>query len=239
MLPIHSSSVQIFFRWIADVRVTIVSLANIISYIDDNLSHAKTFKEVPDYIWTIYHRFSQIWIETESVSSLLKPNNEEFHADLKYVKMNPTTRENVEMNKEKRNAIIIWYLVWIRQFIICTNESEPIRSPPWWPLYTNSTRQANYWSWSKETIKFSKKSRSISLHQQSSHFPTLLDSSQPPPTPTTLHARNRKWAKKIIAVDSHTFSPTEQNWSTTEPEAFAIKWASAAAPSVCSPTSSY
>ena len=31
--------------------------------------------------------------------------------------------------------------------------------------------------------------------------------------------------KKIIAVTSHTFNATEQNWSTTEREAYAIKWA--------------
>ena len=31
--------------------------------------------------------------------------------------------------------------------------------------------------------------------------------------------------KKIIAVASHTFNATEQNWSTTEWEAYAIKWA--------------
>ena len=30
--------------------------------------------------------------------------------------------------------------------------------------------------------------------------------------------------KKIVAVASKTFSATEQNWSTTEREAFAIKW---------------
>lgn len=40
-----TSAGQIFFRCIADVRVTIISRANIISYIDDNLGHAKTFKE--------------------------------------------------------------------------------------------------------------------------------------------------------------------------------------------------
>ena len=31
--------------------------------------------------------------------------------------------------------------------------------------------------------------------------------------------------KKIIVVASHTFITTEQNWSTTEREASAIKWA--------------
>ena len=31
--------------------------------------------------------------------------------------------------------------------------------------------------------------------------------------------------KKIIAVASHSFNATEQNWSTTEREAYAIKWA--------------
>ena len=31
--------------------------------------------------------------------------------------------------------------------------------------------------------------------------------------------------KKIIAVASHTFNATERNWSTTEREAYAIKWA--------------
>ena len=36
-------------------------------------------------------------------------------------------------------------------------------------------------------------------------------------------ADNRK--KTIIAVASRTFNPTEQNWSTTEWEAYAIKWA--------------
>ena len=36
-------------------------------------------------------------------------------------------------------------------------------------------------------------------------------------------ADNRK--KNIIAVASRTFKPTEQDWSTTEREAYAIKWA--------------
>ena len=31
--------------------------------------------------------------------------------------------------------------------------------------------------------------------------------------------------KKIIAVASHSFNPTDQNWFTTEQEAYAIKWA--------------
>ena len=31
--------------------------------------------------------------------------------------------------------------------------------------------------------------------------------------------------KNIIAVASHTFNPTEQNWSTIEQEAYTIKWA--------------
>ena len=31
--------------------------------------------------------------------------------------------------------------------------------------------------------------------------------------------------KKIIAVASHSFNLTEQNWYTTEREAYAIKWA--------------
>ena len=38
-----------------------------------------------------------------------------------------------------------------------------------------------------------------------------------------LEADNGK--KNIIAVASRTFNPTEQNWSTTEREAYAIKWA--------------
>ena len=40
-----------------------------------------------------------------------------------------------------------------------------------------------------------------------------------------LMQENKHGRKKIIAVASHTFNATERNWSTTEREAYAIKWA--------------
>lgn len=100
-------------------------------------------------------------------------------------------------------------------------------SPSRWTLYSNSTGPANYLSGSKEP---SKKSRSDSLHHQSIHFPTLLDSSHSPPAPLTSHALPSSWNKlknernKIVAVASHNFNPAQQNWFTTKREAFAVKW---------------
>lgn len=111
MLPIHSSSVRFNIR-----RSDLFPMhSRCPSYhhlsCKYNLLHRRQprpcqdLQGVPDYIWTNGHRFLQIWIETESassaLSSLLKQNDEEFHADLEYVKMNPTTREMSKWTRKK------------------------------------------------------------------------------------------------------------------------------------------
>lgn len=119
-----TSAGQIFSRCIADALDTVASRANISSYIDDNLIHAKTFEEyitALEQLFIVLRKFGLklnpdkcVFLASEAKFLGRIVNSDGFKADPEYVRAiidmkPPTTRKEMQS--------LIGRLVWIRQFL--------------------------------------------------------------------------------------------------------------------------
>jgi len=235
-----TSAGQIFSRCIAEALATVSSRSNISSYIDDNLVHAKTFEE---YILALEQLFTALrkfglklnpekctFLATEAKYLGRIVTNEGFKADPEYVR---AIKEMRPPTSKKALQSLIGRLVWIRQFLE-TRLHEQIRSDTFSNLMSpiHELNKANRaFLWTEEADKAFQKIKTrlssppiISFPDFSQLFTLTTDASDVACGAILMQeADNGK--KKIIAVASHTFNTTEQNWSTTEREAYAIKWA--------------
>ena len=235
-----TSAGQIFSRCIAEALDTVASRANISSYIDDNLVHAKTFEE---YVTAL----EQLFIALRKFGLKLNPekciflaseakflgrivNSDGFKADPEYVRAiidmrPPTTRKELQS--------LIGRLVWIRQFIE-TRLNESIRTDMFSNLMApinELNKPGRTFVWTEGANKAFNKIKKRLASPPIISFPdftglfTLTTDASDIACGAILMQENKHGQKKIIAVASHTFNATERNWSTTEREAYAIKWA--------------
>ena len=235
-----TSAGQIFSRRIAEALDTVASRANISSYIDDNLVHAKTFEE---YVTAL----EQLFIALRKFRLKLNPekciflaseakflgrivNSDGFKADPEYVRAiidmkPPTTRKELQS--------LIGHLVWIRQFIE-TRLNESIRTDMFSNLMApinELNKPGRTFVWTEGANKAFNKIKKRLASPPIISFPdftglfTLTTDASDIACGAILMQEDKHGQKKIIAVASHTFNATERNWSTTEREAYAIKWA--------------
>ena len=235
-----TSAGQIFSRCITEALDTVASCVNISSYIDDNLVHAKTFEE---YVTAL----EQLFIALRKFGLKLNPekciflaseakflghivNSDGFKADPEYVRAiidmkPPTTRKELQS--------LIGRLVWIRQFIE-TRLNESIRTDMFSNLIApinELNKPGRTFVWTEGAYKAFNKIKKRLASPPIISFPdftglfTLTTDASDIACGAILMQENKHGRKKIIAVASHTFNATERNWSTTEREAYAIKWA--------------
>ena len=157
-------------------------------------------------------------------------NSDGFKADPEYVRAiidmkPPTTRKELQS--------LIGRLVWIRQFIE-TRLNESIRTD----MFSNLMAPINELNnpgrtfiWTEGANKAFNKIKKRLASPPIISFPdftglfTLTTDASDIARGAILMQENKHGQKKIIAVASYTFNATERNWSTTEREAYAIKWA--------------
>ena len=152
-----------------------------------------------------------------------------FRADPEYVH---TIREMEPPTTKKALQSLIGHLVWIRQFLeTCLHKR--IRSDTFSNLMgsihkLNKTNKS--FTWTERANKAFKKIKDQLSSPPVISFPdyfqlfTLTTDVSDIACGAILMQEAENGRKKIIAVASHTFNATEQNWSMTEREAYAIKW---------------
>lgn len=235
-----TSAGQIFSRCVAEALATVTSRSNISSYIDDNLVHAKTFKEYIIALEQLFMALQKFGLKLNpDKCSFLAPeakflgriiNSEGFKADPEYVRAigemkPPTSRKELQS--------LIGRLVWIRQFLE-TRLHEQIRSSMFSKLMApihelNKVNKPFHWTENADRAFRKIKDRLssppvISFPDFSMPFTLTTDASDVA-CGAILMQESSNGKKNIVGVASHSFNTTEQNWSTTEREAYAVKWA--------------
>ena len=234
-----TSAGQIFSRCVADALHTTTLRQNISSYIDDNLVHARTFKEHMTALEQLFEALRKFGLKLNpDKCTFIAPeakflgrivNNEGFRADPEY------TRAITEMSPpttKKELQSFIGRLVWIRQFLE-TNVDEHVQTTAFSKLMApihELNRETKSFIWTERAnIAFEKIKKRLASPPVIS-FPdfdqpfTLTTDASDVACGAILMQETEGGHKRIIAVASRTFNKTEQNWSTTEREAYAIKW---------------
>ena len=218
---------------------TVNTRENISSYIY-NLVHARTFDEYITAMRQLFTAFRAYRLKLNPEKCIFIASGAKFlgwiidsngfRADPECVKViremkPPTTR------KELRN--LIGRLVWIRQFLE-TKLYGSIRTDTFSQLLApiHALNRDNIkFIWTDDSHRaFEKIKRRlssppvISFPDFSSLFTLMTDASDTA-CGAILMQEAHDGKKKIIAATLHTFNATERNWSTTEREAFTIKWA--------------
>ena len=230
---------QIFSRCVSEALQTVDMKKNLVTYVDDNLVFGKTFK---DFITALEELFKALrryglklnpskcnFLGSEAEFLGRVVGKEGFSPNPKYVQgimdmKSPTTRQE--------NLKLVGRLVWIRQFLE-TRLYEEVKSSTFAELMKpihHLNKSSVPFEWTQEAeeafLKIKKKLTSspiISFPDFNLPFSLTTDASDRA-CGAILMQETPCGKKKIVAVASKTFSPTEQNWSTTEREAFAIKW---------------
>ena len=234
-----TSAGQIFSRCIADALHTTTSRQNISSYIDDNLVHAKTFTEHINALQQLFKALREFGLKLNPEKcTFIAPeakflgriiDHKGFRADPEYTKAitemsPPTTRKELQS--------FIGRLVWIRQFLE-TNVDEHLRTTSFSKLMApihELNRSTKSFSWTEKANTAFEKIKKRLASPPIISFPdfaqpfTLTTDASDVACGAILMQETKGGQKRIVAVASRTFSITEQNWSTTEREAYAIKW---------------
>ena len=220
-------------RYITEALATVESRDYISSYIDDNLVHAKTFDkyilalEQPFIALRKFGLYPDKCIFLTSAAKFLGRivNSKGFKADPEYVRAiremkPPTSKKELQLE-------------WIRQFLE-TRLHELIRYDMFSNLMSpmHELNKVNKpFPWTERTDKAFQKIKKRPSSPPVISFPdvfrlfTLTINTSDVACGAILMQEANKGKKNIIAVASRTFNPTEQNWFTTEREAYAIKWA--------------
>ena len=238
MLPVHTPRIWSYFSWtdLFTLHSRSPNHCHISSYIDDNLVHAKTFDKyllTLEQLFIALHKF-RLRLNPDKCTFLTSEakflgcivNSKRFKANPDYVH---AIREMKLPNKKELQSLI-GNLVWIRQYLE-TRLHDQIKymfSSLMSPIHELNKVNKPF-TWTERADKaFQKIKKQLSSPPVIS-FPVFLrlftlttDASDVVCGAILMQeAENRK--KNIIAVSSHTFNPTEQNWSTTEWEVYAIK----------------
>ena len=229
-----TSAGQIFSRCVAEVLATVSARSN------DNLVHVRTYGEyilALEQLFAALHKFElklnpekSTFLATEAKYLGRIVGSDGFKADPEYVCANkemepPTTKKALQS--------LIGRLVWIRQFLE-TRLHERIRSDTFSNLMgpIHELNKANKaFTWTERANKAFKKikdrlsSPPVISFPDFSLFFTLTTDASDIACCAILMQEAENGRKNIIAVASHSFNATEQIWSKTEREAYAIKWA--------------
>ena len=231
---------QIFSRCVAEALASVKTKESIVTYVDDNLVFAKTFKEFLFALEELFKALKSnglkinpskctfIGHEAEFLGRVITSDG--FKPNSKYVQgimdMQPPTSKD-------ENLKFVGKLTWIRQFLetrLCERVRSSSFSELMKPIHALN-KSGIVFAWTPEADRAFKKIKKklttspvISFPDFALPFSLTTDASDRACGAILMQeAANGK--KRIVAVASKTFSQTEQNWSTTEREAFAIKWA--------------
>ena len=231
---------QIFSRCVAEALGTLENKCNIVTYIDDNLVFAKTFDEFIKALEEVFKALQKFGLKLNPAKCNFLDTKADFLGRLiteDGYRPNPEYAQGVmDMNpptSKQENLKLVGRLTWIRQFLE-VKLLEKVRSSTFAELMKpihNLNKADVVFEWTEEANKAFQKIKKKLTSNPIISFPdfnlpfTLTTDASDRACGAILMQETPCGKKKIVAVASRTFSPTEQNWSTTEREAFAIKWA--------------
>ena len=235
-----TSSGQIFSRCIAKTLSKMPSKENIASYLDDNLLYAKDFKTFSTTLTTFLKclRKGGLKINGEKSHFLRKSTvflgrsitAEGYSVVDEYV----TAIKNMKPPSTKKEAqSFVGKCVWIRQFLD-VRLNEKLRTNAFSllmkPIIETINSKASKYVWTKDAeLAFKKlkvrltKPPVMDFADFSLPFALQTDASDVAAGAVVFQEHGGQ--KRIIAAVSRSFNKTEQRWSTTEREAYALKWA--------------
>ena len=235
-----TSAGAIFSRCVAKALADVETKQNIVTYIDDVLVYGRTLSEFTHALTQLFEALQKhglklnpkkcdfINYKAEFLGRIVSEHG--YSANPEYIQgllslKSPTTKDE--------NMKLIGRLVWIKSFLEC-RLNERVNTSSYatlmYPIH-NLNKGKEPFVWTKEAEKALKKIKEklttspiISFPDFSLPFSLTTDASDRA-CGAILMQEHPNGKKSIIAAISKTFNKTEQNWSTTEREAFCIKWA--------------
>ena len=235
-----TSAGAIFSRCVSEALQEIQTKQNVISYIDDVLIFGKSLNELIVAMEQLFKALQKYGLklnptkcdflntQAEFLGRVVTENG--YTANPKYIQgiqdmKSPTSRDE--------NLKLVGRLVWIKSFLEC-RLNEKVNTSSYAELMKpihNLNKGGIAFEWTSEAEKAFRK-----IKRKLSTTPTISFPDFTLPFALTTDASDRACGailmqehsngkKSIVAAISRTFNPTEQNWSTTEREAFCIKWA--------------
>ena len=235
-----TSAGAIFSRCVSKPLAEVQTKKNIVSYIDDVLVYAIKMDE-------FIQALEQLFIALRKYGLKLNPKKCDFlNTKAEFLgriitkngyTANPQYVQGIldmkcPTNKEE-NMKLVGRLVWIKSFLECrlnervnTNNYAELMKP-----IHNLNKGSGTFKWTDEAEKALRKIKRklttcpvISFPDFTLPFSLTTDASDRA-CGAILMQEHPNGKKSICAAISKTFNKTEQNWSTTEREAFCIKWA--------------
>ena len=237
-----TSAGNLFSRAISQALEPVSQKESISCYIDDHLVHARTFEEYLQALDELLTNLAKFGLKLNPKKCDFISREQEFLGRIvgeDGYRPNPTYCEGIQSLQPPQNKrelkSLIGRITWIRQFLE-TKLHEPVKGSTFAdimkPIHdlTKETPGKKNEIWSKEADRALRRVKRklssnpvIQFADFSLPFNLTTDASTVAAgailTQTTPEGKYR-----IIGVSSKTFSPTEQRWSATEREAFAIKW---------------
>ena len=234
-----TSAGNIFCRAVGEALATIPNKQNLCTYSDDNLVFAKDFKTFIQALESFLVALKEFGLRVNPEKCNFMSRSAEFLGRI-------VSSEGIGPNKEYVQGIrdmpapttkkecmsLIGRLVWIRQFIE-TRLNEQIRLNTFAQLMApihETIKEGRTFKWTHSANKSFNKIKVrlsstpiISFADYALPFTLTTDASEKA-AGAVLMQETRSGKKRIIGVASTKFSKTEQNWSATEREAYAIKW---------------
>ena len=235
-----TSAGAIFSRCVSKALSEVETKRNIVSYIDDVLVYGKTIEDFTEALGQLFSALKKYGLKlnpkkcdflnykAQFLGRIITKNG--YSADPQYVQgildmKSPTNKDE--------NMKLVGRLVWIKSFIE-TRLFEKVNTSNYAELMKpihDLNKGSDAFKWTDEAEKALKKIKRklstcpvISFPDFSLPFSLTTDASDRA-CGAILMQEHPNGKKSIIAAISKTFNKTEQNWSTTEREAFCIKWA--------------
>ena len=234
-----TTSAQIFSRCIAKTTNQMPSKEHIATFLDDNLCYAKHFSSyrntLKDFLQCLrqnglkYNGEKSHFLQKSAVFLGRHITAEGFGVVDEYV----TALKNLPSpTTKKETQSLVGRLVWLRQ-MLDSRIGEKIRTNAFSgvikPIINTVTVKAKDFIWTEQAeVALSKIRKRLSstpiIHfaDFSKPFALITDASEIAAGAVLMQDFDGN--KSIVAAVSRTFSKTEQKWSASEREAFAIKW---------------
>ena len=235
-----TSAGAIFSRCVSKALAEVETKRNIVSYIDDVLVYGKTIEEFTEALGQLFSALKKyglklnpkkcdfINVKAEFLGRIVSEKG--YSANPEYIQgilsmKSPSNRDE--------NMKLVGRLVWIKSFIE-TRLNEKVNTSNYAEMMKpihNLNKGKNTFQWTDEAEKALKKIKRKLTTSPVISFPdfslpfTLTTDASDRACGAILMQEHSNGMKSIIAAISRTFNKTEQNWSTTEREAFCIKWA--------------